>query len=81
MLTYSYSTIDPLGSIGSHAYDINALAQIVGYYRDSSDQVHGFLYRGGSYTTIDDALATNTYALSINASGQIAGWYEDGSSR
>ena len=76
MTVYTYTTIDdPSATNGTYAFGINDLGQIVGYYSDLSNYVHGFLYSGGIYTTIDDPSATNT-ALTpdgINASGQITG--------
>jgi len=63
---------------GTVAEGINDAGQIVGYYLDSSQVAHGFLYSGSTYTTIDDPLGTKgTVAQGINDAGQIVGYYID----
>ena len=58
MPIYAYTTLDdPLGPLGTSAQGINTSGQIAGYYLDSSNSSHGFLYSGGTYTTLDDPLA------------------------
>jgi probable HAF family extracellular repeat protein/autotransporter passenger strand-loop-strand repeat protein len=56
---------------------INAEGQVVGYYYDSSGNVHGFLYQNGQYTTLDDPTPGTiaTYALGINDKGEIVGTF------
>ena len=50
---------------------------IVGYYMDSSNNFHGFLYNGSTYTTLNDPLARNgTFAYGISGSN-IVGYYVD----
>src|SRR5438445_424812 len=68
----TYTTLDdplaangfdnPFAASGTVAEGINAAGQIVGYYADSNDDYHGFLYNGGIYTTLDDPQAFDTYA-------------------
>jgi probable HAF family extracellular repeat protein len=59
MPIYAYTTLDdPLGPLGTSAQGINTSGQIAGYYLDSSNSSHGFLYSGGTYTTLDDPLAS-----------------------
>jgi probable HAF family extracellular repeat protein len=67
------------GAQGTYAQDINNAHQIVGYYVDSSNRYHGFLYANGSYTTLDVPSATLTRALGINDVGQIVGTYDNAS--
>jgi probable HAF family extracellular repeat protein len=63
---------------GTVATGMNDKGQIVGYYYDSNERGHGFLYSHGSYTTLDDPLGTNgTFATDINDKGQIVGYYYD----
>ena len=51
MPIYTYTTLDdPLGTLGTFAQGINTSGQIAGYYLDSSNSSHGFLYSGGTYT-------------------------------
>ena len=59
-------------------FGVNASAQIVGLYRDSSNAPHGFLRNlDGTYTTIDYPGATFTNASGINARGDIVGRWTD----
>jgi probable HAF family extracellular repeat protein len=70
-----------LGVNGTAATGINNLGQIVGYYLDSNNFQHGYLYSNGTYVTLDDPLGSHgTVATGINDSGQIVGFYLDGSS-
>jgi probable HAF family extracellular repeat protein len=65
---------------GTFPYGINALGQIVGYYRGGNGNNEGFLYSGGTWTTLDDPVATiSTEPAGINASGQIVGSFRDNS--
>jgi hypothetical protein len=65
----------PLGISGNN---------IVGFYLDSSDNAHGFLYNDSTqtYTTLDDPLAGSgyfgTYACGISGNN-IVGYYQDSS--
>ena len=70
-----------MGVNGTAATGINNLGQIVGYYLDSNNFQHGYLYSNGTYVTLDDPLGSHgTVATGINDSGQIVGFYLDGSS-
>ena len=79
----TYTTLDdplaangfdnPFAASGTVAEGINAAGQIVGYYADSNDDYHGFLYNGGIYTTIDDPGAFDTTAFGINKNGHVVG--------
>jgi probable HAF family extracellular repeat protein len=73
-----YTTLDdPVAAFGNTiARGINTTGMIVGYYKDVSNDFHGFLYFNGLYAPIDDPLATtSTQAFGINAAGQIVGVY------
>jgi probable HAF family extracellular repeat protein len=53
--------------------------QIVGYYYDSLNDQHGFMYDGATYTTVDEPSGVSgTYATGINNRGEIVGYYLDG---
>jgi probable HAF family extracellular repeat protein len=79
----TYTTLDdplaangfdnPFAASGTVAEGINAAGQIVGYYADSNDDEHGFLYNGGIYTTLDDPQAFDTTAFGINKNGHVVG--------
>jgi len=56
---------------------INDSSQIVGFYFDQSDNVHGFIYDHGKYTQLDYPGAIETDLFGINNVGQIAGYYLD----
>jgi probable HAF family extracellular repeat protein len=48
----SYMTLDvPSGTNGTIATGISDVGQIVGYYYDSLNEQHGFMYDGATYTT------------------------------
>ena len=67
--------------MGVHGTGVNGISgsNIVGYYYDSSDNYHGFLYDGSTYVTLDDPLGTmDTTATGISGN-KIVGYYEDSS--
>ncbi|MBI3837471.1 MAG: hypothetical protein HY288_06010, partial [Planctomycetia bacterium] len=63
---------DPFGVDGTYASDISG-SNIVGFYRDSSFNPHGFLYDGTTYTTLDDPLGTHPFAGAGTRPGGIDG--------
>jgi hypothetical protein len=65
--------------VGTLAQGISG-SNIVGYFYDSSNHIHGFFYNGSSWNTLDDPLATNrpTYASAVFG-GKIVGYYQDAS--
>ncbi len=67
--------IVPGATTGSCGLGINTSGKIVGNYRDSSDQIHGFFYDGTDYTTIDYPGAGYSEAWDINDAGLIVGRY------
>ena len=80
MTTYTLTTIDPPGSVYTLAYALNDSGQIAGYYEDSSQHWHGFVYGDSTYTLIDVPNSIYTAPDAINAAGEITGWYPDSSS-
>jgi hypothetical protein len=76
---YTYATLDdPLAVGGTFAQGISG-TNIVGYYVDSSDNAHGFLYNGSTWTILDDPLAGSsggTFPAGISGAN-IVGYYED----
>jgi probable HAF family extracellular repeat protein len=79
--TKTFTTLSgPAGASDIQAFGINSSGAIVGDYRDSSNNTHGFLYSSGTYTTIDGPGAQfGTFLTGINDSGQIALTYFTGS--
>ncbi len=85
---FSYTTIDPPGSISTPDYGVGNGVQVtgvsggnvVGYYSDKSSYVtHGFLYNSGTYTTIDpQGTAYNSAANGVSGNN-VVGYYEDSS--
>lgn len=80
---YLVTTIDVPGSALTQPLGINNAGQIVGAYRGSSGNLHGFLLSEGNYTTLDvpsppgGAVGVGpTMATGITTSGLIVGWYE-----
>ena len=75
----TYTTIAPAGAMLSNADGITSTGQIVGYYTDSSDNEHGFLYDGTTFKNIDYPGANTTISLGVNSSGsQIVGVWNNG---
>lgn len=62
------------GSSLTAAWDMNAVGEIVGVFRNATG-VHGFLLRGGDYTTLDYPGASATNVFGINARGDVVGTY------
>ena len=73
----SYVPLNVPGAMTSAGTGINTSGEIVGWYKDSSGNAHGFLYDGSRYTTIDDPGSLITYAYDINDAGLIVGYYAD----
>jgi len=66
------------GNFGTYATGINDAGEVVGYYYDGNNDLHGFLYEDGVYIDLNDpSAADGTYATAINNSGQVVGYYED----
>ncbi len=58
---------------------INGAGQIIGYYVDSNNLVHGYLRSpdGSTFTTIDGPDAPYTYLVGLTPDGAIAGYFID----
>lgn len=72
-----FTTIAVPNALNTFARGINDSGQIAGYYTDTNNRTHGFLYNGGIYTTIDVPTSSATYAYGINNAGQIVGRSDD----
>jgi probable HAF family extracellular repeat protein len=80
---FAHSSVDNPFPHSTIATGINDAGQIVGTYKDSANQAHGFVYQNGAFTTVDDPQASGssfsgtsgTQALGINDAGQIVGSY------
>jgi uncharacterized membrane protein len=73
-----FTTIDAPNAVNTRGRAINSEGDIVGWYRDTGNKVHGFLRSAaGSYTVIDVPVsgALLTQALGINDRGDIVGTY------
>jgi len=69
------SDVDYPGEVWTNAQKINDSGQIVGYYRDSSRNYHGFLLSGGTYSAIGcPSPYIGSVAVGINNLGQIVGY-------
>jgi uncharacterized membrane protein len=76
--SYTFTTIDIPGSIGTVAGGINTAGQIVGRFRDATGIGHGFLKEGTTFTTIDVPGATETTeANGTSTAGQTVGLFRD----
>ena len=71
----AFTTIDFPGAVLTHALGIGPGGDIVGYYRDTSGNTHGFLLSSGNFTSIDYPGAIATDARGISPGGDIVGSY------
>src|SRR5437764_8969530 len=78
-----FSVTDPFAKPGNNTTvnGINATGQIVGFYTDILNKLHGFLYTSGTYLTLDVPGASSTLPFGINSSGQIVGVFTDSNSK
>jgi hypothetical protein len=60
---------------------INSEGHIVGIYRDTAGQMHGYLLSQGMFHSIDVPGAIFTVAIDINARGDIVGRYNTPTAR
>jgi probable HAF family extracellular repeat protein len=78
-ITFSFTTIDVTGSLGTVAQDINNSGTIVGGSTASPPAPvrQAFSLSGGSFTTFVVPDAPRTIASNINNPGQIVGFFSD----
>lgn len=72
---YNYASIAFPGASLTSATGINNSNVIVGYYFDSADVVHGFVYRQGQYIAVNVPGATTTEVLGVNDNDDLVGYY------
>ena len=74
---YTFTRLDPPGSIRTETQGINSCGEIVGFYEDAEHIVHGFLLIGREYTVFDVPVpgTTWTQGSGINDSREIVGRY------
>ena len=67
------------GAAVTRASGINDSGDIVGWYKDASAHLHGFLLSEGVFTTLDVAFegVKQTQPFAINAEGDIVGYFLD----
>ncbi len=68
------------GALATRATNINTAGDIVGWYKDASGHIRGFLRQaGGAMSSIDVDLpgVTSTHPSGINSVGEIVGYYSD----
>ena len=70
-----FIAVDYPGAIETQASGINPAGDIVGYYKDASGVLHGFLLRGGTFSPIDIPGAAWTQGWGISPQGDIVGQY------
>ena len=68
-----FTTIDFPGSVATTAFGVNERGEIVGSYRDSSNQTHGFVKAGDLFRAINYPGAVFTDARGISPAGEIVG--------
>jgi probable HAF family extracellular repeat protein len=76
-----YTIFDYPAAVNTIAMGINNDETVVGWYQDSNNSTHAFLYDydhpGSAFANIDVPGSTASYATAINNSGEIAGAYID----
>jgi hypothetical protein len=75
-IAYNYAPISYPGSRVTNVNGINNGNVVVGYYYDSQDFVHGFIYRSGKYSAVNFPGATMTEVLGINDNNDLVGMYQ-----
>ncbi|HEY2364593.1 MAG TPA: hypothetical protein VGK36_25990 [Candidatus Angelobacter sp.] len=60
--TFTFTQLDPSGSVSTEADLINSQGQIIGFFFDAAGREHGWLFQNGSFTQVDfpGASATRT---------------------
>jgi hypothetical protein len=74
----SFTTIDPVGSIGTYHSCVNDKGSVTGRYVDANNVSHGFeMAPDGTFTTFDPKGSTFTYSLDNNDKNEVTGYYAD----
>lgn len=68
--------IDYPGATATGAYGINSSHEVVGWYTDSTNKIHGYVLSRGKFTLIDYPGAKITNARGINEAGDVVGTYQ-----
>ena len=79
---FTFTTIDPPGSVFTFPFGINDQGDVIGNYTTSDGVDHGFLLQQGAFTTIDPPGSIFTFATGINPEWKskkiiIVGIYDD----
>lgn len=75
--SFTFTTIDPPGSVSTWPMGIGPSGDVVGFYTDAGQVTHGFLLRNGTYTITDYPGAARTEAHGIGPNGEIVGAYRN----
>lgn len=71
----TFTPIDFPGAASTQAWGINAYGEVVGFFVNPDNTVHGFRLKGGGFSPIDFPGASNTQAYGLNAQGDVVGTY------
>ncbi len=73
--TYTYTTIQYPGAIGTYPVSVNNEGEIAGYFFDSGYTAHGFTYAAGVFTQIDaGGNCYESFVTGVNDKGVLAGY-------
>ena len=79
----TFAKLDYPGASMTYAWGVNHHKQIVGYFVDSTNNSHGFVYLPGitrnTFSSLDYPGGIGTFAFGINDHGEIVGAYFDSS--
>src|SRR3954467_101974 len=68
---FTFTQLDPPGSISTEADLINSQGQIIGFFFDAAGRQHGWLFQNGAFTQIDFPGRSGTPPVNINNSSVI----------
>lgn len=71
----TFTPIDFPGATSTQAWGINASGEVVGFFTNPDNTVHGYRSKAGEFQSIDFPGASNTQAYGINPQGDIVGTY------
>lgn len=74
----TFTALNYPSALFSKAYGVNASDAVVGWYQDTDNNRHGFLWKSGIYSSLNVPGAAATYATGINDSDLIVGAYSEG---
>lgn len=73
----AFFDVDVPGQTDTNNDFVNDAGDMVGFFSDINQVIHGFRRQSGSFTTVDFPGGIESFPFSVNASGKIVGQYLD----